>query len=847
MYPITNSLAAGEMIASLISDRKNRNQSGNQQAAQIPRPTRPRVAEDEDPLSDEAYQVLYDAHDAQPIIISEEVGHDHMDNEHDESSERPMSFFGGDSLNPDVLYDALDAQRLIPFEQLGKSRLGGHQVPRALRPVSMMGDDDPLSDQAYQVLYEARDAQPIITSTTYFDFDKSPSINAQRSEENSESLQTPSPLPEPQTDTSSMLAPSPIVMPASSPEPCPGLDNTTLSLSSSVSSPPSISGRSVSASSRISDGAPGSGSGSGSSGSGASLSVRKRGYMRPQATIFSESATKRDSVMNLGSIAHLQYYFARTGLLDGKGAQLARKDSNLRLRKSGESLNDAFNNERSLSLGAQSSSALLSPSDMPNSPVSDITPSHQSFFGDALSEEPMNETTYVQNDRDWDSEMAMMPPTFSTYKFQRPAYVAPPPDLTMLRRELTEALEDALKVLKESNDIKPPTSSDPTTSVEEEEESTDGWYAIQGLHLLDITTLAIRAAKNYYISHSSYQRLHAIKPESEIRRDLHSVLEILQRMAARNFSGGLRQVEKVAILEWIVGISELIAMEIAAEKKEAEERERWAWRVDDKWVDESEEGTKKDMGRAREEAFVRCFVEDPASLPEWTDPEIAGATLPTEFLARFGTGLELVKLHNASVRASKRHFELIKTWHEDTTKPYRRAENLRFWAKAAELRWDKVQMPAGFNAQTVALLVDAPGTLSEQDRQTWITFDKAVLAWCKGVREELVEEWEKEKEKERMKSRNVTPKLTLNSEDGEFNAEPEAVRPKTPGGPAEPQFEGEDSEVIREYYDPNSNSFVGIPKTPPSQRKRNGTKGIHPDDVEAVEMTEETGVTTTTY
>ena len=32
--------------------------------------------------------------------------------------------------------------------------------------------------------------------------------------------------------------------------------------------------------------------------------------------------------MCLGSIAHLQYYFARTGLLDGKGGQMAKKNAN---------------------------------------------------------------------------------------------------------------------------------------------------------------------------------------------------------------------------------------------------------------------------------------------------------------------------------------------------------------------------------------------------------------------------------------------------------------------------------------------------------------------------------------
>jgi hypothetical protein len=36
------------------------------------------------------------------------------------------------------------------------------------------------------------------------------------------------------------------------------------------------------------------------------ISVKKRGFMRPQATTFAESAKNRESVMSLGSIAHLQ-------------------------------------------------------------------------------------------------------------------------------------------------------------------------------------------------------------------------------------------------------------------------------------------------------------------------------------------------------------------------------------------------------------------------------------------------------------------------------------------------------------------------------------------------------------
>jgi len=185
------------------------------------------------------------------------------------------------------------------------------------------------------------------------------------------------------------------------------------------------------------------------------------------------------------------------------------------------------------------------------------------------------------------------------------------------------------------------------------------------------------------------------------------------------------------------------------------------------------------------------------------------------------TLLVLIKLHNASVKASKRQFESIKTWHEDTTKPYRRAENLRFWAKSAELRWDKVQMPAGFDALAVALLMSDSSfevekqELSEKEKETWITFDKAIFAWCKGVREELVEEWEKEKERQN-RTRNVTPRI-------EF--QPEKV----------------DEVAVQESL----NDIKAADESPVlndgGERKRGCTKGVHLD-LEEMGLTD--GVTT---
>lgn len=50
---------------------------------------------------------------------------------------------------------------------------------------------------------------------------------------------------------------------------------------------------------------------------------------------------------------------------------------------------------------------------------------------------------------DWEGgEPMMLPPTVSTYK-QNPVYVPPPPDMTVLRRELRESLDEASKHLQE--------------------------------------------------------------------------------------------------------------------------------------------------------------------------------------------------------------------------------------------------------------------------------------------------------------------------------------------------------------------------------------------------------------
>ncbi|KAK7187299.1 hypothetical protein DPSP01_011292 [Paraphaeosphaeria sporulosa] len=483
---------------------------------------------------------------------------------------------------------------------------------------------------------------------------------------------TPSPPPE------RTLSPEPWVSPSLALNAVPQLDRS-VSTASSVSS---VSGRS--ASSRLSDsGIPG----------------RRRGYMRPEGTEFSRSAKNRESVMNLGTIAHLQYYFARTGLLDEATGRVAKK------RKHGS--RTASGSERPLS-------------DIEGD-TSGLSPGTMDTLGDGLVESPIDDNASMSWD---DNEPVMLPPTVSTYK-STPVYVPPPPDMTILRRELRESLTECTKHLQElekghSNGTAADAGFGDGAGGRQSAE-TPGWHQIQGLNLLDVATLAIRAAKNYYTAHENPQRLYSIKSERVIRKELYDVLEVLKRLAIRNFANGVSPAETVCIKEWVEDIGTLLDTEEEKERVEQEERESWSWREGD-WTGKE---------RERELLFLKSFDSVPEPLPEWTNPE--SADLPTPFLATLQNGLRLIHLHNSIVKKSPRQFEEIKQYHTDTAKPYRCADNLRYWAKAAELRWD------------VKMEIDAMGIVQGIDAEAWRNFDAALMKWSKGVREEIVKEWKQQK------------------------------------------------------------------------------------------------------
>ncbi|KAI9775339.1 MAG: hypothetical protein M1835_005861 [Candelina submexicana] len=509
------------------------------------------------------------------------------------------------------------------------------------------------------------------------------------------------------------LSPSPSVSPVPALSPCPSMCNRSISTSSSATT---FSGRST------------------ASGSFENGTSRRRGYVRPQATSFSDSALNRESVLSLGSIAHLQYYFARTGLLDGKGGQLAKSRKNGKASGGELSTLEASEHYFGPSQAFQGDDSTYS--SMRSSPDVFLSGDEVQFSG-GFVESPRHDMEVA------DMEPMMLPPTVSTYIY-RTVEVQPPPDLNTLRINLRAALEDTRKVLRETEKeqmeqsnlhrtgdggqdaldwVKTPNSAAaapsemPKTEEERPSQSShldQGWHELQGTHVLDIVTLTIRAARMYYTAHDEPARLSAIKSERKIRAELLAVMDVLKRMAMRTFAGGIRVEEREAIRSWVVEVEQLLVKEEESRKREFTELESWQW-LDGDWSGREYE---------REWRFLKSFLKGSDTLPPW-EVTLDVNKLPTPFLQSLQNGLLLVRLHNEMVRKSKRPFGEIQTYHTDTAKPYRCAENLRYWIKAAEIRWD------------VKLQVDVTKVVHGKSSESWGVFETAVYKWCGTVRQEL--------------------------------------------------------------------------------------------------------------
>lgn len=418
--------------------------------------------------------------------------------------------------------------------------------------------------------------------------------------------------------------------------------------------------------------------------------------------------------MSLGSIAHLQYYFARTGLLDGKGGQLARKKQKNRATLDLSVLDTQVGSLPKIAGSDVDSPPFASPEGSPEFVAHGFDAGH-------IVESPVEEEMDDFFDDSFSESENMLPPTVSTYH-HREKVIPKPPTIPELKSDLEHSLTNARKALQEVKDRRNGTyneSSDAPQYPNMPKENTQEWYELQGMHILDVVTLAIRAAKLYYTAHELPDRLDTIKPERQVRADLLAVLETLKQMATRNFKDGMRDEETKVMDDWVDSVFGILKRDQEIEDAERLERDSWSWMKGD-WTGRELE---------RERTFLTTMDTSAELLPEWT-PMSPTAEEPTAFLQSMQNGLRLVKLHNAVVHKSRQRFGAIPTFHTDTQKPYRCADNLRYWIKAAELRFE------------VMLAVDALGVVYNSSPQVWVDFEAAILKWSQHVREEITKELE---------------------------------------------------------------------------------------------------------
>ncbi|KAH8155098.1 uncharacterized protein LAJ45_00107 [Morchella importuna] len=423
--------------------------------------------------------------------------------------------------------------------------------------------------------------------------------------------------------------------------------------------------------------------------------TRKRGFMRPQGTEFSTSARSRESVMALGSITHLQYFFAKTGLLDGKGAGLQTKQSS---RKSSNQL--TLDTSSASLLQDSTYSSLRSSPDI-------LGPCEQEFFSESPTESEM------LDDFDYD-ESSMLPPTTSTYNPQTKS-IPPTPDPSVLRERLRSALSATRVAWVQSPVVPQKTGGQESGDNSSEIELPPGFNELQGTQLVELATSAIRAAKAYYITTDS-SLLLSTKDDKTLREKFLAILDILKSMAQRKFEGGVKAEEKDSVVSWIGSVEESLSAE---EKAIFDMRKKGR-----EWLEGEWEGREMDRNRL----FLSYFDSSTEHLPPAT-PSTETPTLPTPFLLALQSGLRLILIHNAVVRRSKRPFGQIGTYHTEFTKPYRLAENLKFWKKAAEIRWE------------IRMQFDVMAVVNGTE-DGWRAFDKDIRLWCEKVLEEIRRDWE---------------------------------------------------------------------------------------------------------
>ena len=194
----------------------------------------------------------------------------------------------------------------------------------------------------------------------------------------------------------------------------------------------------------------------------------------------------------------------------------------------------------------------------------------------------------------------------------------------------------------------------------------------RGLEIVENTTATIRLAQRY----RAHVRHEDLDDEKKLRRDAVDVLYILRRITERE-DNELTEEEKSVIRIWCNDVKTLI------DRDDEIRREMWeraaAW-MEGNW--ENNEWGIAIPGLANLERYHLFLVQFDPSEPRLPPPSTG------EFFESLRSGTKLCLIHNTLTHFSLRPFGLITRFHTDTSVRYRVTDNLRYFAKAAQIRWE---------------------------------------------------------------------------------------------------------------------------------------------------------------
>jgi hypothetical protein len=319
----------------------------------------------------------------------------------------------------------------------------------------------------------------------------------------------------------------------------------------------------------------------------------------------------------------------------------------------------------------------------------------------------MSDSNMDDYSSDEDEEFMHIPPTQSTYKAKK-LDIPPPPDPEVLRTHLREALA----LTKRTWELTPLRGE----SVEPQQHATrQRRNTLGGVDVVELATSAVRAAKAYYYT-TDITRVGA-KSEKTLREDFITILDALKRMSQVREVFNDRKVtveERAEVIGWITSVEDCLLKEESSIGEIRRKCREWS------------EGDWTGREMERNHAFLSFFDPSPTPLPAPPKDD----SYPNDFLKELQNGLRLILIHNSIVKGSKRPFGKIPRYHTEFGKPYRMAENLRFWRKAVDIRWDVKIGEWGDVFEIVN------GT-----EQGWRGLEKDINTWCEMILAEAKREW----------------------------------------------------------------------------------------------------------